>query len=132
MPPAAPRVRLAIVLLGAALLLVAAAVVACLVSLHDPVLAAIVAVAGGAGILGGSLAYVLSREEDPLSTGEPDAVVATVPVATPAKRPRAATRVQSLPLADLPPAYLAAVMKGVHANRAAHASRAQPGAELRH
>jgi hypothetical protein len=40
--------------------------------------------------------------------------------------------VQSLPVAHLPPAYLAAVMKGVQANRAAQQARVLPGASLRH
>jgi len=127
---AAIRVRLAIVLLGVALLLVTAAVIACLVALHDPVLAAILAVAGGAGVLGGAFAHAVSREVD--APAEPEVEAVAPPAAQAIVASREAPRVQSLPVAHLPPAYLAAVMKGVQANRAAQQARVLPGAGLRH
>ncbi len=142
MPLAADRTRLAFVLLAAALLLVVGAAVASVVSLHDPVLATIVAVAAAAGVLGGALAYAASREEDGAPGWERDRLPAPTHVPTPMRShapnvmpgapPRIPIRIHSMPVADLPPAYLAAVMKGVQANRTARQARVLPGAELRH
>jgi hypothetical protein len=125
--------RLAFLLLAAALLLVVAAVAASFVWLHDPVLAAILAIAGLAGSLGGAFAYAVSREGDGAAAWEPDrqpepAVAPAGPIVV----PRAPVRIQSLPVADLPPAYLAAVMKGVHANRTPQSARVLPEEGLRH
>ena len=133
MPVAEPRSRLAFLLLAGALLLVAAAVVASLVLLHDTVLAGIVAIAGAAGVLGGAFAYAVSREgdvaaDDAGAEGHIERPATVTPIAV----PRAAMRIESLPVADLPPAYLAAVMKGVRAHGARQQARVLPEVELRH
>jgi len=132
MPLAVPPMRLAFLLLAAGLLVVAAAVVASFVSLHDPVLAAIIAVAGLAGTVGGAFAYAVSREQELAEGEEVDPIPAHPATVTPIAAVRAPVRIQSLPVADLPPAYLAAVMKGVQAHRAADQARVLPGVGLRH
>ena len=132
MPVAAPRSRLAFLLLAAALLLVAAAVMAILLSLHAPVLAGIVAVAGGAGVLGGGFAYSVAREgEGELAVPEAGADALSASTVMPIAVPRAPMRIHAMPVADLPPAYLAAVMKGVRAHGAKHQARVLPEVELR-
>ena len=128
---AVPRLRLAYVLLAAALLLVAGTVVASFVSLHDPVLAAIVAVAGIAGVVGGGFAYAVSREQELAADEEGDVFAVPARTVTPIPPVRAPVLVQSLPVADLPPAYLAAVMKGVQAQRTPERARVLPGVGLR-
>lgn len=132
MPLATPRTRIAFLLLVAALLLVVAAVVASVVWLHDPVLAAILATAGVAGSVGGGFAYAVSREGDGAAAWAADGLPDVATPVAPVPVPRAPIRIQSLPVADLPPAYLAAVMKGVHANRTAQPARVLPEVELRH
>lgn len=132
MPVAVPPMRLAFLLLAAGLLLVAAAVVASFALLHDPVLAAIIAVAGLAGTVGGAFAYAVSREQELVAAEEADAMPAPPRAVPPIAPVRAPVRIQSLPVADLPPAYLAAVMKGVQAHRTADRARVLPGVGLRH
>jgi hypothetical protein len=130
----AARLRLVFLLLVGAFALVAAAAVASLLALRDPFLAGVVALAGVLGVGASAFTWVVARRE-PVEAAlpEPDADVEIELPAEPAPmrqqqqqqqqqpqplaRPR--VRVQSLPVADLPPAYLTAVMNGARARTAA-------------
>jgi hypothetical protein len=143
--PRLPSLRavppLPVLVFSLALALVAGAAVASLVSLRDPGLAAIVAVAGLVGVAGSAAAYFAAAGEDvpdpePLFEVHPRQPPFEPAPDPPRARPVAARqsgahpprprplRVQSLPVAELPPAYLAAVRKGTAANRAALKARA--------
>ena len=127
----AARLRLVFVLLVGAFGLVAAAAAVSLLALHDPFLAGVVALAGLFGVAAGAVTYVAARQE-PEEAGldlEPEPVAGrTTPVPLPARRP---IRVQSLPVAKLPPAYLQAIMNGTRARTAALKQQpAQPQARL--
>lgn len=125
----AARLRLVFVLLAAAFGLVAAAAAVSLLALRDPFLAGVVALAGVFGVTVGVVTYVAARQE-PEEAGllpedpEPEIVAGSLLLAQPLG-PRSPIRVQSLPVADLPPAYLAAVMNGARARTAALKQRAR-------
>ena len=158
--PAARRLLVVfLVLIGAFLVLVGFAV-ASLYTVGQPVLAAVVATAGLAGVGAGVLTYWLVKRDGiaeefdfeiqiPTSTvaaTESTAVanaravvaeeLATPEAATPAhvaRRPRIVrrpTRVQSMPVAELPPEYVNAVMRGAQARLSALKAESR-GAESR-
>lgn len=118
----ADRLGLAFLLLIACFLALVGYAAASLFAAGEPLLAAAIAVAGLAGVIGGVLVWLLVRREDELQ--EQPAAQAT-PVPVPA-HPRVPLRVQAMPVADLPPAYLAAVMKGAHARLDALKAQAPP------
>lgn len=118
------RLGLAFLLLIACFLGLVGYAAASLLAAGEPMLAAAIAVAGLAGVIGGVLVWLLVRREDevqeqveigvePLT--HPSPAVARTPLRPAPEIPRAPPRVQAMPVADLPPAYLAAVMKGAHA-----------------
>jgi hypothetical protein len=109
----ANRLGLAFLLLIACFLGLVAYAAASLLAAGEPLLAAAIAVAGLAGVIGGVLVWLLVRRED-----EVEAQVAIALPPAPAAAPelaRAPLRVKTMPVANLPPAYVAAVMKGAHA-----------------
>ena len=125
----AARLRLVFVLLVGAFGLVAAAAAVTLLALRDPFLAGVVALAGVFGVAAGALTYVAARQapEESGLEAESGPVVDRTPV-LPARRP---IRVQSLPVAKLPPAYVEAIMNGTRTRTAALKQQpAQPQARL--
>jgi hypothetical protein len=92
-----------------------------LASFSDPMVLAVTAIAGVACIVAGLITWLILRgvrqEAFELADLEEDALDRAQPPA----------RIHALPAAELPPAYLDAVMKGIAANRAAMQAR-----ELRH
>ncbi len=89
-----------------------------LLALGDPGVLVVGLVAALAALAAAALAWLAVRavaaEEEPVQAETPPAVL---PIATtPTRRP---VRIQAMPVADLPPAYLAAVMKGLQASRRA-------------
>lgn len=145
MPAARRLLMIFLVLIGAFMVLVGFAV-ASLYTVGQPVLAAVVATAGLAGVGAGALTYWLVKRdggaaefdfeiEIPASTVMPKPV-ATAEAATPAettRRPRVVrrpTRVQSMPVAELPPEYVNAVLRGAQARLSAMKAQSH-GAESR-
>lgn len=120
----ADRLGLAFLLLIACFLALVGYAAASLLAAGEPLLAAAIAVAGLAGVIGGVLVWLLVRREDELQE-QPAAPAMPLPVPAP-ELPRAPLRVQAMPVADLPPAYLAAVMKGAHARLDALKAQAPP------
>lgn len=118
----ADRLGLAFLLLIACFLALVGYAAASLLAAGEPLLAAAIAVAGLAGVIGGVLVWLLVRREDELQE-QPAAQAMPVPVPA---LPRVPLRVQAMPVADLPPAYLAAVMKGAHARLDALKAQAPP------
>lgn len=118
----ADRLGLAFLLLIACFLALVGYAAASLLAAGEPLLAAAIAVAGLAGVIGGVLVWLLVRREDELQE-QPSAEAMPVPVPA---LPRVPLRVQAMPVADLPPAYLAAVMKGAHARLDALKAQAPP------
>lgn len=138
--PAATRLLAAFVMLiGAFLVLVGVAVFSLFVG-GQLVLAAVVATAGAAGLAAGGLTYWLLRR-DGVEDEEPDTgvVLYATPVAPqqPALQQRRVPpgrrrplRVHAMPVADLPPAYVDAVMRGAQARLTALKAQAG-GADAR-
>lgn len=89
-----------------------------LASLRDPVAGLAAGIAAVASIAAAAITWLLVRSlrqpEAPQANAEEDAKLLA---------PCRPLRVESLPAAELPPAYLAAVRKGVEANRAALKAR---------
>jgi hypothetical protein len=110
---AANRLGLAFLLLVACFLALVGYAAGSLLAAGEPVLAAVIALAGLAGVIGGVLVWLLVRREDELQ--EQVERVPPLPAAVVPEIARAPLRVQAMPVADLPPAYLAAVMKGAQA-----------------
>lgn len=122
---AATRLGLAFLLLIAAFLALAGFAVWGLVAAGQSALAMVVVVAGVAGVLAGVLTWlVLRREED-----EPLAQQAQAPAPPQPVIARRAVRVQSMPVADLPAAYVDAVTRGMRERTTALQAQAS---ELRH
>lgn len=124
--PVRTRLSLSVALLVTVLLALTAVAVGCLWSLQLPGVAVTAAVAGIGAVVAVVFAYGLARElpEDAeLMFIEPPPRVPVVPVPT--------RRIESAPIAQLPPQYLAAVMKGVQARHAAFRAEAQSQAEAR-
>lgn len=112
---AANRLGLVFLLLIACFLALVGYAAASLVLAGERLLAAAVALAGLAGVVGGVLVWLLAREEgDVQEPAEVAPPAQPLPQALP-QLARAPLRVQTMPVANLPPAYLAAVMKGAHA-----------------
>lgn len=112
----ARRLALLIAVLTALFVLGVALAVGGLLALRDPGVLAVCLVAATAGVLAAGLSYLAARAvgDEEAELPEP---AAEIRVAAPvARRP---ARIQSLPVAELPAPYLAAVMKGLQANRAA-------------
>ena len=88
-----------------------------LASFSDPMVLAVAAIAGAACIVAGLITWLILRgvQQDTLALADLEEE------ASPEERQP--LRVQPTPPAELPPAYLAAVMKGIAANRAAMQSR---------
>lgn len=126
---AATRLRIAFLSLIAAFLVLVVLAVVGLMAARQPMLAAVAAVAGIAAVIGGGVTWLVARrdEEEP---GMPEVIepikqpLAMAKVA-PANLPRRPIRVQSMPVADLPPAYVDAVMKGVRARTSALKAEAE-------
>ncbi|HEX2544326.1 MAG TPA: hypothetical protein VHL79_05585 [Ramlibacter sp.] len=117
------RLRLVSVLLVAAFGLVAAAAAVSLLALRDPFLAGVVTLAGLFGVAAGAATYAAARRDPeeaglPVPEAEPELLAEDLSPAPPVV-PRRPIRVQALPVANLPPAYLAAVMNGTRARTAA-------------
>ena len=124
----AARLRFVFVLLVGAFGLVAAAAAISLLALSDPFLAGVVALAGLFGVAAGAVTYLAARQEPEEAGLESEPESPEDRPTLPARRP---IRVQSLPVAKLPPAYLEAVMNGTRARTAALKQQAdQPQATL--
>lgn len=123
---AAPRLGLAFLLLIAAFLVLVGVAVGTLFIAGQGALALVVVVAGIAGVGAGVVTWLLVRnvdEEPAVATAAP--AVQPLPHAAAMPRPaRRAPRVQAMPVADLPPAYVNAVTRGIRARTSA--LRGQP------
>ena len=122
----ARRLTLLVVVLTGLFVLGVALAVGGLLALRDPGILAVCLVALVAGVLAAGLAYAAARvaaeEDQEESAGLTPELPPPVPVVAlqmqrMARRPRGPVRIQSLPVADLPAPYLAAVMKGLRASR---------------
>jgi len=129
MPVARKLLVAFLVLIGAFLVLVGLAV-ASLVTLGQPVLAAVVATAGVAGVAAGAATYwMLRKDGEDLGPDEIEVELESVRrvalhVETP-RSTRAPLSVHSMPVADLPSAYVDAVMRGAQARLSALKQKAQ-------
>lgn len=122
--PAAHRLLVVfLVLLGAFVALVGLAV-ASLLTLGQPVLAAVAGTAGVAGVGAGAVTWWMLRTADD-EMGEQDIEIELEAVRRVAKRAepprveREPLRVHSMPVADLPAPYVKAVMRGAQARLSA-------------
>lgn len=88
-----------------------------LASFSDPMVLAVAAIAGAACVVAGLITWLILR-----GVREEALELADIEVDAPERRETPA-RIRSVPAAELPPAYLDAVMKGIAANRAAMRSR---------
>jgi len=120
----ARRLTLLIAVLTSLFVLGVALAVGGLLALRDPGVLVVCLVAATAGVLAAGLAYLAARavgedDADPLG-GMPEAkdVEPRLPVPVRARF----TPIHSLPVAELPAPYVAAVLKGLHASRARPAS----------
>lgn len=102
------------VLIGLFVLGVAIAV-GTLLTLQTPGFAAVALVALAAGVLAAAITYVVVRA----SGMELDEDLSPPPVEIEPLEPQAPVRTAAIPEIELPPAYLAAVMKGLQASRTA-------------
>ena len=114
--PAATRLLVAfLLLLGAFCVLIGIAVFS-LVAAGQLTLAAVVTTAGMAGVITGSVTWWLLRRDaiEELEDASIEAAPAAVPTPPPARASlaRRPLRVQAMPVAELPPAYVDAVIKG--------------------
>jgi hypothetical protein len=106
------------VLIGAFLVLVGVAAVS-LFSAGEHALAAVVAIAGAAGVGAGAFTYWLLRRD--VVEDEDDTLTLLLdepPEVQPPVR-RGPVRVHSMPIANLPPAYVDAVLRGAQARLSA-------------
>lgn len=120
MLPAASRLRLVFMLLLAVFAALVAAACIALVLRGDALLAGVAAFLGFAGAAAAGLTYLAVRED--ADEAQPLSLPVTQPVAQPARThglARPAMRVHAMPVADLPPAYVAAVLHGVRTRTAA-------------
>lgn len=115
----ARRLALLIAVLTGLFVLGVALAVAGLLALGDPGVVVVCLVAALAALAAAAVAWFAVRtaaeEDEPVQEDRPATRAAL-------QRP---VRIQSLPVADLPEAYLAAVMKGLQASRRAGAVREQ-------
>ena len=130
--PAAPRLLVAFLALIAAFVALVGVAVASLFAAGQHALAAVVAIAGLAGVGAGAFTYwllrrdVIEEESDtlPLMMME-EPLVIQPPVQ------RGPVRVHSMPVANLPPAYVDAVLRGAQARLSAIKALGASGAESR-
>ncbi|MBE7370054.1 hypothetical protein [Ramlibacter pallidus] len=118
---AARPLRLLLAALVAVFVLGVALAVGGLLALRDPSAMVVFAVAALAGVIAATITYFVARS----ATVLPDDVPAVVEALPELPAPRTMRTVASLPVASLPAPYLAAVMKGLHANRQALTRRGQ-------
>lgn len=116
---AASRLGLAFLLMIAAFVALIAMASAGLWAAGQGMLALVVAVVGVGGGAAGALTYRIAQGEEPVERPGPGSTLEH-PVASPVRKP---IRVQAMPVADLPPEYVAAVMKGTRVRT--HALRTQ-------
>lgn len=115
------RLRFAFVLLIAAFVVLVGFAAATLAMAGQAAMAMMVVVAGIAGVAAGVTTWLLvGRVEDEPAIAEPEPVAPPVPLARPhvlaSRRP---VRVQAMPVAKLPPEYVAAVTRGIRARTSA-------------
>ncbi|MBC5784233.1 hypothetical protein H8N03_14875 [Ramlibacter sp. USB13] len=120
--PAATRLLVAFVLLVCAFVVLVGVAVFSLYVAGEGMLAAVVATAGLAGVAAGGVTYWFLRGEvmDETVEFELEPLVPATPAPASVKRAqpvlrRTPLRVQAMPVADLPPAYVDAVMRGAQA-----------------
>lgn len=108
---AANRLGLAFLLLIAAFLVLVATAAASLWAAGQAVMAVLVGVTGIAGSVAGAVTWRVVRADDLEAAAEPPQSAKAAP------RPivHKPVRVQAMPVADLPPAYVDAVIKGARA-----------------
>lgn len=126
--PAATRLLVAFLVLIAAFVALVGVAVFSLFVAGQQVLAGVVATAGLLGLgAGGCTWWLLRREvaEEEEIEAEPELLLPDPPPRMP-PIPRRPLRVQSMPVANLPPAYVNAVMRGAQARLTA--MKAQAGA----
>lgn len=124
--PAAHRLLVAFLFLIGAFLVLTGLAVASLYTVGQPVLAAVVATAGLAGVIAGALTYWLLRRDGGDPTIEEigteidlEAVRRVAPRTQQQTIVRMPVRVHSMPVADLPAPYVNAVMRGAQARLSA-------------
>jgi hypothetical protein len=130
--PVATRLLVAFVLLICAFVVLVGVAVFSLYTVGQPVLAGVVAMAGLAGVAAGGVTFWIIRRDAVEEAGETeielDAPIPTQPMSfVPPAAPRAGRaathrrplRVQAMPVANLPPAYVDAVMRGAQARLSA-------------
>lgn len=127
---AATRLGIAFLLLIAAFVALIALAVSSLLATKQLMLAAVVAVAGVAGLIAGGLTYmIVRRDEDepaaPLVVDPPPQPVALPKQPAAMAMPRRPLKVQSMPVANLPAAYVDAVMRGARARTSALKAQAR-------
>jgi hypothetical protein len=117
----ATRLRLAFLLLIAAFVVLVGFAAATLAMAGQPTMAMVVGLAGIAGVAAGVTTWLMvRREEDEPAIAEPQPVAPPVPLARPqGLAPRRPVRVQAMPVARLPPEYVAAVTRGMRARTSA-------------
>ena len=117
----ATRLRLAFLLLIAAFVVLVGFAAASLAMAGQPAMAMVVVLAGIAGVAAGVTTWLLvRRDEDEPAVAEPETVARPVPLAPPQVLvPRRPLRVQAMPVASLPPEYVAAVTRGMRARTSA-------------
>ena len=121
----ANRLGLALLLLIAAFLVLVAISAASLWAAGQVATALVVGVVGLVGVAAGAITWrvVPEDEVEPAPQSPPVADVAVRPIA------HGPVRIQAMPVADLPPAYVDAVLKGAHARLSALKAQA-PGASF--
>lgn len=130
--PVAHRLGLAFALLLLSFLVLVGFAAAALAMAGQADAAALVAGTGLAGLVAGAITWQAARRSDEAWEGaemeeELETPVATVQAAPSVRQP---LRVQSLPVAELPPEYVAAVMKGAQARLAALKAHVDPPGRL--
>ncbi len=121
----ARRLTILVAVLTGLFVLGVALAVGGLLALRDPGVLVVCLVALVAGVLAAGLAYAAARvaaeenqEESAGLTPELPASPVALQLQRMARSPQRPVRIQSLPVADLPAPYLAAVMTGLQASRA--------------
>src|SRR3954463_2635677 len=129
--PVATRLLVAFVLLICAFVVLVGVAVFSLYTVGQPVLAGVVAMAGLAGVAAGGVTFWILRRDAAeeaadteiefaaLMPTQPMPLAPAVPGAGRAATHRRPLRVQAMPVANLPPAYVDAVMRGAQARLSA-------------
>lgn len=131
--PVATRLLVAFLLLIAAFVVLVGVAVYSLLAAGQGTLAGVVAMAGLLGLAAGAFTYWLLRRD---VAGEWEELLPEPPM--PREQPivhasirRAPLRVQTMPVANLPPAYVDAVLRGAQARLSAMKARQPHAAETR-